>query len=464
MKRFIQAIYCAPTGPDEERNLPDRVTDEVFTALAEAGINRIIGNVYDGREETRKRTAEYCEKYHMKYFPSPKTAEEYVRVVSKREGEKTFLELTEEEKLDLDNRFVAEVRKLSEYPAFGGIFLQDEAGYLSFEGIARAKKLFDKYFGEYEFHNNFFSYSINEGIFWGGMSGEAPEEVPFKLEGDLAITFENRFNFYDKLVEGLLSKAPFEFISQDKYPFESFWPTVPTAVHVALIELNAFFNQKKKKYGSKFYNYMQVGDWFDSDISQMSFAEMALQMHVTAAYGSDGFAYFTGCYPWDFLGVPNTERAKNGESALIDINGKKTKWCDCLIELNKFFTQIEDDVLSSKHLGVASYGVYRNGFSEEDLLNVDASECIYTGGLSEMLRYESDIEVESENEVLVSTFEREGKKRYYFVNMSSVYENNVLVKLPQGNYELFVENKHQNIEEQMQLTLQAGQGIYIVEM
>ena len=212
MKQFIQAIYCAPTGENKAKNLPDRVTDEVFSALAEAGINRIIGNVYDGREDTRQRTAELCEKYQIQYFPSPKTAEEYARILPGENGEKPFTELTEQEKEDLDARFVAEIQKLSEYPAFTGIFLQDEAGYMSFEGIAHAKKVFDKHFKKYEFHNNFFSYSINEEIFWGGMNGKAPKEVPFKLEGDLAITFENRFNFYDKLVEGLLTKAPFEFL------------------------------------------------------------------------------------------------------------------------------------------------------------------------------------------------------------------------------------------------------------
>lgn len=463
MGKFIQAIYCAPTGPDKERNLPDRVTDEVFSALAEAGINRIIGNVYDGREETRQKTAEYCEKYHMKYFPSPSTAEEYARVVSEKQGEKAFSELTDEEKQALDVRFVAEVKELSKYPAFGGIFLQDEAGYLSFEGIARAKKVFDKHFGEYEFHNNFYSYCINDVIFWGGMSGKVPKNVPFALDGDLKIVFENRFNYYDKLVEGLLSKAPFEYLSQDKYPFENIWPQIPTAVHVALFELNAYFNKKKKKYGSKFYNYMQVGEWIDNDVRQMNFAEMALQMHVTAAYGSDGFAYFTGCFPWDFLGVPNTERAKNGGSALIDINGKKTKFCDWLIELNRFFAQIEEDILSCEHLGVTSYGTYKNGFTMEELQDVPDSECIYTGGLSDELRYESEIEVESNNEVLVSTFEREGKKRFYLVNLSTFYDSEIKINLPDGCYEMVGANQRVDVDTHIELSLEAGCGVYIVE-
>ena len=116
---------------------------------------------------------------------------------------------------------------------------------------------------------------------------------PFELKGDLEIVFKNRFKFYDKLVEGLLQKAKFDYISQDKYPFEGFWKEVPSSVHVALFELNAYFAEKKKKYGCKFYNYMQAGQWAtDTERKHMTRGELNLQAHVTAAYGNEGFAYF----------------------------------------------------------------------------------------------------------------------------------------------------------------------------
>lgn len=461
-KQFVQAIFCAPTGAYDDKPYPSRLTDEVFSALAGAGINRIFAFGYDSREDTREKSFELCAKYGMRYYPTPKTAEEYVRVVQGENGEKPFCEYTEEEIAELDQRFVAEIEPMTKKAAFGGIFFSDEAGYLSFEGIAHAKRVFDQYFETYEFHTNFYSYSINDAIFWGGMGGVAPEKLPFKLEGDMAITFSNRFTYYDKLVEGLLSKAPFEFVSQDKYPFECFWPAVPTSVHVALFELNAYFNEKKKKYGNKFYNYMQVGQWDGSD-REMKFSEMALQMHVTAAYGSEGFAYFPGCFPLDFAGIESYASAEKGGSSLVDIQGNKTIFCEWLKELNVFFGRIEEDILSSSHLGVAAYGSYRNGFMENEIKHLQDNECIFRGELPTALQYESGIMIESDNEVLVSVFERAGKKRYYLVNLSTVCDCKLAVVLPKGQYRMYSLEGEKAISNEMGLEISSGHGVYILE-
>ncbi len=461
-KQFVQAVFCAPTGAYEDKPYPSRLTDEVFQALADAGINRIFAFGYDSRIETIEKTFELCEKYGIRYYPTPQAANDYVRILQGENGEKPFSELTEEEIVELDQKFVAEIEPMTKKAAFGGIFFSDEAGYLSFEGIAHAKQVFDQYFNDYEFHTNFYSYSINDAIFWGGMGGVAPEKLPFKLEGDMAITFENRFTYYDKLVEGLLSKASFEFVSQDKYPFECFWPTVPTSVHVALFELNAYFNEKKKKYGNKFYNYMQVGQWFGGN-RPMRFSEMALQMHVTAAYGSEGFAYFPGCFPLDFAGIESYASAENGGSSLIDINGNKTVFCDWLKELNSFFTGIEEDILSSTHLGVTAYGLYRNGFTEEAIKNFPDNECIFRGEIPKELQYESGIMIDSDNEVLVSVFERAGKKRYYLVNLSTVCDCKLAVVLPKGQYRMYSLEGERTISNEVGLEISSGQGVYILE-
>ena len=205
-KEFIQAIFCAPTGKYDNLPYPSRLTDEVFKSLKEAGINRIFGFGYDIRKETQIKTLELCEKYGIKYLPTMECFGRYVDF--------GWVDLTQEEKKNLDERFIKEVGEYVGYPAFAGVFFGDEAGYLSFEGVAHAKKIFDEKYPSLEFHFNFFSYSINDAIFWGGMAGAAngmpKREKPFELTGDMAITFANRFNFYDKLVEGLLSEAKFE--------------------------------------------------------------------------------------------------------------------------------------------------------------------------------------------------------------------------------------------------------------
>ena len=64
--KFVSAIFCAPTG--EYENYPSRLTDEVFAALKNMGINRIFGYGFDSRAETVERTFELCEKYGILYF------------------------------------------------------------------------------------------------------------------------------------------------------------------------------------------------------------------------------------------------------------------------------------------------------------------------------------------------------------------------------------------------------------
>lgn len=458
-KEFIQAIFCAPTGKYDNLPYPSRLTDEVFKSLKEAGINRIFGFGYDIRKETQIKTLELCEKYGIKYLPTMECFGRYVDF--------SWVDLTQEEKKNLDERFIKEVGEYVGYPAFAGVFFGDEAGYLSFEGVAHAKKIFDENYPSLEFHFNFFSYSINDAIFWGGMAGavngEPKREKPFELKGDTAITFANRFNFYDKLVEGLLSKAKFEFISQDKYPFEGFWKEVPTSVHVALFELNAFFAEKKRKYGCKFYNYMQAGQWMTgTPRKHMTKGEAALQAHVTAAYGNDGFAYFPGCFPIDYTFNPDMKYSEDGAGGLIDMYGNKAEVYDWVKELNEFFALIQDDILSSELKGVTSYGEYHNGFTEDEIKDLPDSECIFTGELPKYFNYtDKGVNVGCENEVMMSVFEKDGKPRHYIVNLASAYKNKVKITLPAGAYEIIRKNENYVSNENIELVLDEGEGIYI---
>ena len=113
--KFVSAIFCAPTG--EYENYPSRLTDEVFAALKNMGINRIFGYGFDSRAETVERTFELCEKYGILYYPTPSACGRYVRLT----GDKAYWKLSEAERKQLDYDFVAEVAALAEHKAFGGI-------------------------------------------------------------------------------------------------------------------------------------------------------------------------------------------------------------------------------------------------------------------------------------------------------------------------------------------------------
>ena len=108
-KEFIQAIFCAPTGKYDNLPYPSRLTDEVFKALKETGINRIFGFGYDIRKETQLKTLELCEKYGIKYLPTMECFGRYVDF--------GWVDLTDEEKQKLDERFIQEVGLYVDYRA-----------------------------------------------------------------------------------------------------------------------------------------------------------------------------------------------------------------------------------------------------------------------------------------------------------------------------------------------------------
>ncbi len=468
MTKFVKAIFCPPTGAYDNLSCPSRLTDDVFSALKEIGINRIFGFGYDARTETRTKIFELCEKYDIGYFPTLDSFGDYI-ALSKKNG-KTFNEMNEEEISSLDNRMVEEIKAYLPYRSFKGVFFGDEAGYLSFDGLAHAKRVFSEHFPDLEFHFNLFSYSINEPIFWGGMelsrNPNIPYRKPFELDKEHQITFENRFRFYDLLTDHLLKQTKFEFVSQDKYPFEPFWKEVPSSVHVALFELNAYFAAKKKQYGFSYYNYLQAGQWSDSkNRKHLSKGEMLLQTNVTIGYGHQGYAYFPGCFPIDFLFDPVAKEARNGAAGLIDINGLRGEIYPWVKEEAAFVSLIEEELLSSEFLGVWGYGKYDNGFSAPYIDSLPDNECIFRGELPMMARYKSPgIDVKSSNEVMVSSFKKGSHTNFFITNLTSLFPNDLEIRLPEKGYVLIHGDNQKSIEQKLQLRLEPGEAIYLKKL
>ena len=81
-----------------------------------------------------------------------------------------------------------------------------------------------------------------------------------------------------------------------------------------------------------------------------------------------------------------------------------------------------------------------------------------------MLRFESGLEIESENQVLVATFERDNKKRYYIVNLSSIYENSITIHLGEKRYQMNGLHNKDVVKGKVVLELDAAAGIYLQEM
>ncbi len=466
-KQFMAMAYCSPTG-EYVGEYPNRLTDEVFQALKDAGITHIIARGWDQRAETIKKAKELCAKYEIGYLAHLHTSEDYVRVCAKGD-KKPWSERTTEEKEALDAQFVAEMQEMLAYnpnSVVKGVFFDDENGYLTFEAEVHAKEVFEKHFKGYEFHSNFVSYSMNDNLFWGGYLADNPKladvKKPFPLDGKLKITFENRFHYYDKFVEGLLSKTQMDVISWDAYSFCDIWKELPTCLHRNLFDLTAFFAHKAKEHGSQFINYMQVGNWENHSFRKLTFGEMALQMNVTMAYGGSGFGWFPAVFPIDFADLD--KRLTHGGCGFVDLAGKPTKYVDMAKQINQFYQPFLNDLLDSECLGVTAYGEYDNGFDKETAAKLPDSEAIFMGELPPMEQYRDErIAADCSNEIMVGTFEREGKRRYFVVNLSSVYGNEIHLRLPEGKYVVYEMENQTETDENVSLVLAMGCAAYIQE-
>lgn len=168
---------------------------------------------------------------------------------------------------------------------------------------------------------------------------------------------------------------------------------------------------------------------------------MLLQTNVTIGYGHEGYAYFPGCFPIDYIFDNSTKKTQFGLAGLIDINGNKGHVYNWVKEENDFISQIESDLLSSEFLGVTQIGKYQNGFKEKDIINLPDNECIFRGKLPNFVRYKSkNINLKTNNEVMISTFKKDNNENYFLTNLSSVFSNKIEIKL-KNKIIFFIEEK-----------------------
>ncbi len=76
---------------------------------------------------------------------------------------------------------------------------------------------------------------------------------------------------------------------------------------------------------------------------------------------------------------------------------------------------------------------------------------------------EQALKVRSQNEVMVSTFLKDKKKRYFVTNLSSVYSNEVSIELEKGDYTLVQGKEKSRFNGMASLLLGPGEAAYLMQ-
>jgi len=418
-KEYFTAIYCPPCPPFE--GYPDRIIDEVYDLLAQAGIKHVYGYYEDKfGEDYLQRSLDLCAKNGLLFYPRLGVFDKYLGEQGNTSNP-LHASLSEEQKMLIDHEMIKWLEKIKRHPGFGGIFFSDERPYETYEGMGYASKLFARLCPKKEFHYNALNYFPEDSTLFYRDGNDANRKL--QLNGNLAFSVENRFHRFYAYIDEYLNQCETNNLSCDLYPFAPVWKNVPTSIHRGLYETNSVFATYKNKRGINAYICIQVGDW-DNSFREIGRAETALHLNVTAAYGLDGFIFFPGVFPNDWLNSPHFSAAKNGDTGLLDVYGKPTKHYGYVKELISHLQMYAPILRNAEWLGVCTVGEFDGGFDGVDISKELDSECIYQGGLteSETHAYTGELpQIQTQSQLFIGVFKDEnGEKIYLIVNNTLV--------------------------------------------
>ena len=422
MKKYFVSIYCPPYPPKVEKNVPNRITRKSFEILKNVGIDNIFGHFEDSYGDNYiDDSMSLCDEYGMSYFIRPQITHNFLEVTDSPVFKGTsFKEKSIEEQEKLLNEFSKTCERYAKHKSFGGVMFGDESPLQSFEGLGAAYKLFKEKYPNKDFHYNCLNYCISDAHMYGGA------ESKFKdvMVGDLAIASENRFNRYNYFLSHYFEKTGLNMFSTDLYPFSDYWKELNTSIHRGLYEIPGYMAElKKKRPGLKTYSYIQLGVWDDvGDKVKVDFPEMSLQINIAMAFNCDGYVFFPGVTPNDFIGDPAYENTIHGKMGFIDDQGNETKYVNIVKPIIEYSQKVAPILLESQFQGVYTIGEFKSGFPKNvDVAALVDNDAIYTGKLNNFVIYEGNKpEIVTNGQLLVSIFSLNNKPIYFITNNSRV--------------------------------------------
>ena len=417
--------YCAPQCPSG--NLKNRITLEQYKIAKDRGVNIMYGHSEVFGTKTEKYVfdaLEICERVGMTYYVRDAIASEYIEIVT---GDKTkaFVDLSEDEKQDLNERFKRNIGKYSRYKSFGGIIFADEPGYESFDGISEAKKVFKSVCPDKTFYVNMYPYYITPeqyqfGFRCSGIDRKSDIEEFRIVEGGRNI---ERYKFlYDEYIK----KVNPEIFSYDAYPFITIG-TMKTGVHEILWEMPQFLHERERENGIPYAVFLQAGGLWEGDTRTRipTIGEVKLGISIPLLYGAKCLQIFPYMFPNDW------QDDKVAYAGIVDANGNKTEFFDYYKQAFRQVGAIGGYLLKANIKGVIKSGEYSNELpTKEEIKKIQWSEGVYQGELPECGNIEISpqkplLNVESKTQALIGVLSVDGVDAYFAVNNSSTEENEI---------------------------------------
>ncbi len=478
--KFVISVYCGPQPPIKVNGVeyPDRVVREQYQLLKDLGVNTVYGQCDIMNTETEEyafRSLEICGDLGIDYFVKDLISREYCSLgepMFKKYQFRDYRLLSEQDRLELDERFKQSILRYGKYSSFKGIIFVDEPGEEMFDGIARANKVFksiypDKIFLVNHLPYNTYSRQYQFSGWQDNHNNDIKDVFDFKIDYEKLIYdgfySHNNISRYEYFLDSYFTKVQSEVYSYDLYPFRD-WYGYDTLVMRGLYEMPLIANEYCKKYNLQYWQFLQCGGLWDDHAKVTTFADAQLSVSLAMALGAKGLQLYTGCFPNDCL--PRTKEI----SGVIDEYGKITNQYDFYRYAFRQAKAIEEYIVSATLKKVIVEGEYYYKTPDvKELKELDVTD-IYKGkfppyGDYEVKEYKELKSVQADYQVLVSCFDLGEKSLFLVVNTSPLIAASALLKFDKEYKFTIIQNgnKTEIIDSELKIrNLPAGENLLIL--
>lgn len=399
----------------------DYITDECWKAISECGINLISFAPVDYTEYPDKviENLEFAEKYNISL------------IVTDMDIEKLALN-----EVVTEDDILSRLTELSEYPAFGGIFLIDEpcTDYFLPEGEMESWRYLD---------------------YWSSLAPVINQEVGL-------FTYTNAYPScdsgaeYERYLNDFADALQPQYIQFDRYPFYS----DKDAGACEYFRDLAIVRKVAQERGLAFWAFIQAGgQWNDAGVPFDSYTpyyptegQMDWSINTALAFGAQGIDIFPLIQPYGYADAVSQEHdfERNG---IIGASGEKNQWFYYLQSISKQIKAVDEVLMKSVNKGVLAVC---------DAAQAELAQAKEYGAVLDGCSWR-ELEAVSGN-VLIGCFNFDGKTALYVVNYSTSSEQSIELSFKKKAKMTVTQNgvSHDTNTDILELDLTAGEGVLVV--
>ncbi len=413
--------YVVATESVNGQTTPYMITDEMWKGMSDIGINLMFHNPddYAVNKDVVLDSMDLCEKYNMAYSVTDSKIKEMLL-----NGTDTLENVT---------------GRLSEYmnhPAFGGVYLIDEAKTMYWFADTADDKLLDYYKN--------IAPMINQDLEMVGYHQVFP-----------SLNDPDNREKYKQYVEEFCEVMQPPYLAMNRYPLVAAYKD---SIDMLFFDIGCMWKNSKDN-GIPWWSYFGAGaqwndeqKYFNSEGYYPDEGAFDWHINVSLAFGMQGMIIFPVVQPTYFAWSldPLRDFERNG---CFGAYGNKNRWYYYTKDISKHVQAIDEVLMNAVNKGVIVSGEQ----AEKDVVYAKEFGCIMNGKSWRELKNVT-------GDAMVGCFNYQGKTALYVANYDKEYAQNVQLDF-NGTYNVTVIQDGQTkyvSSDSLNLKMLAGDGVLLV--